>query len=294
MATYEAPSVQSLGDIMQELQPAVQGQVDVINAQKEANAGVYEAQRAGLDATKTREFNTINTQATGRGMTFSGIPLNEQAEYLSTKYLPGVQASHAQQNADSLAYDRQSADLNANVFNRAFDWRNQQTLTLNDWNKMLAGQEWQTGEREAGQQWQSGENVLNRTHQTSERVAGQDWQSGENRLNREHTSSENKADREFQASQNAMNRASQAAARGSGSGSALNAPTRGAEAARAFLLQNSDSQGKVNPSVWAAAVDMAGKGGMGFGGSDGFASTFWSYANDDQWKKYKLGYEKYM
>ena len=304
MATYAAPTVQSLGDIMQELQPAVQGQVDVINAQKEANAGVYEAQRAGLDATKTREFNTINTQATGRGMTFSGIPLNEQAEYLSTKYLPGVQASHAQQNADSLAYDREAADLNANVFNRAFDWRNQQILTLNDWNKMLAGQEWQTGEREAGQKWQSGENLLNRQHQTSERVAGQEWQSGENRLNREHTTSENRLDREFQASQNAMNRASQAAARGgggggsyargSGSGSALNAPTSGAEAARAFLLQNSDSQGKVNPSVWAAAVDMASKGGMGFGGADGFASTFWSYANDDQWKKYKNGYERYM
>ena len=294
MATYEAPTVQSLGDIMQELQPAVQGQVDVINAQKEANAGIYEAQRAGLDATKTREFNTINTQATGRGMTFSGIPLNEQAEYLSTKYLPGVQASHAQQNADALAYDRESADLNANVFNRAFDWRNQQVLTLNDWNKMLAGQEWQTGEREAGQAWQSGENVLNRQHQTSERIAGQDWQSGENRLNREHTSSENKLDREFQASQNAMNRASAATARGRGSGSALNAPKGGAEAARAFLLQNSDSQGKVNPSVWAAAVDMANKGGMGFGGSDGFASTFWSYADDSQWKKYKLGYEKYI
>lgn len=270
MATYSAPTVQKLGDIMQELQPSVQGQIDVIGQQKEANAGIYEAQRAGLDATKTQEFNTINTQATGRGMAFSGIPLNEQAEYLSTKYLPGVQASHAQQNADSLAYDRQTADLNANVFNKAFDWRNQQVLTLNDWNKMLSGQDFSR----------------------SERISGQDWQSGENKLSRDHTSSENKLNREFEASQNAMSRAAQAASRGS-SGT-LNAPTNGASAARAFLLQNANEDGKVNPSVWAAAVDMAGSGGMGFGGDDGFASTFWSYADDSSWQKYKLGYDKYM
>lgn len=265
MAT--APTVQALDQIMAELQPSVQGQVDVINQQKAASAGIYDAQRAGLDAQKVKGFNDINTQATGRGMAFSGIPLNEQADYLSTKYLPGVQAANAQQNMDALAYDRQSADLNANIFNRAFDWRNQQVLTLNDWNKMLAGQEFSKSERLDSQNWQ-----------TSERVAGQQFTSGENQK-----------ERDFTASQNAMSRA--ASARASG---ALNAPTKGAEAARAFLLSNSDDKGKVNPSVWAAAVDMAGKGGMSFGGSDGFASTFWSYANDDQWKKYKLGYDKYM
>lgn len=266
-----APVVQALDQIMAELQPSVQGQVDVINQQKAASAGIYDAQRAGLDAQKVKGFNDINTQATGRGMAFSGIPLNEQADYLSTKYLPGVQAANAQQNMDALAYDRQSADLNANVFNKAFDWRNQQVLTLNDWNKMLAGQEFSKSERLDSQNWQ-----------TSERVAGQQFTSGENQK-----------ERDFTASQNAMSRAASAAASARSSG-ALNAPTKGAEAARAFLLQNSDDKGKVNPSVWAAAVDMAGKGGMGFGGSDGFASTFWSYANDDQWKKYKLGYDKYM
>ena len=269
MAT--APTVQKLDQIMAELQPSVQGQVDVINQQKAASAGIYDAQRAGLDAQKVQGFNDINTQATGRGMAFSGIPLNEQAEYLSTKYLPGIQAANAQQNADALAYDRQAADLNANIFNKAFDWRNQQVLTLNDWNKMIAGQEFSKSERLDSQNWQ-----------TSERVAGQEF-----------SSSENQKERDFTASQNAMSKAASAAASARGSG-ALNAPTSGAEAARAFLLQNSDSQGKVNPSVWAAAVDMASKGGMGFGGGDGFASTFWSYANNDQWQKYKLGYEKYM
>lgn len=274
MAT--APTVQKLDQIMAELQPSVQGQVDVINKQKAASAAVYDAQRAGLDAQKVRGFNDINNQATGRGMSFSGIPLNEQAEYLSTKYLPGVQAANAQQNMDALAYDRQAADLNANIFNKAFDWRNQQVLTLNDWNKMLAGQEFSKSERLESQSWQ-----------TSEREAGQNFTAGENQK-----------ERDFTASQNAMSRAASAARSGGGASArasgALNAPTGGAEAARAFLLQNSDAKGKVNPSVWAAAVDMASKGGMGFGGGDGFASTFWSYANDKDWKKYKLGYEKYL
>ena len=296
MAT--APTVQALDQIMAELQPSVQGQVDVINQQKAASAGIYDAQRAGLDAQKVKGFNDINTQATGRGMAFSGIPLNEQAEYLSTKYLPGIQAANAQQNMDALAYDRQAADLNANIFNRAFDWRNQQVLTLNDWNKMLAGQDFSRSEREAGQAWQSGENVLNRNFQTSERVAGQNWQTSERKDSQSFTAGENQKERDFTASQNAMSRAASAARSGGGASArasgALNAPTSGSEAARAFLLSNSDSQGKVNPSVWAAAVDMANRGGMGFGGSDGFASTFWSYANDDQWKKYKKGYEKYM
>lgn len=268
MAT--APVVQKLDQIMAELQPSVQGQVDVINQQKAASAGIYDAQRAGLDAQKVRGFNDINTQATGRGMAFSGVPLNEQAEYLSTKYLPGIQAANAQQNMDALTYDRQSADLNANVFNKAFDWRNQQVLTLNDWNKMLAGQEFSKSERLDSQSWQ-----------TSEREAGQNF-----------TSSENQKERDFTASQNAMSRAASAAASGRASG-ALNAPTKGADAARLFL-QNSSVGGKVDPSTWAFAVDLAKKGGMSFGGGDGFANTFWSYANDKDWQKYKLGYEKYL
>jgi hypothetical protein len=90
--------------------------------------------------------------------------------------------------------------------------------------------------------------------------------------------------------QNAANRAA-SAARASGAGSA---PNGGAAGARAFLLANANSDGKVNPSVWAAAVDLASQGGMSFGGDQGFASTFWSFADDGNWQKYKLGYDKYM
>lgn len=265
MATYAAPVVQNLNDIVAELQPSVQGQTDVINKQKEASAAIYDAQRAGLDAAKTQGFNDINTQATGRGMTFSGIPLNEQAAYLSTKYLPGVQAANAQQNADALAYDRSIADLNANIFNKAFDTRTTQQRDLTDWNKMLSGQDFSR----------------------SERIAGQDFTKSEREASQSFTADQNQKERDFKAAQNAADRAS----RGGGAGSA---PNGGAAGARAFLLANANSDGKVNPSVWAAAVDLASQGGMGFGGDQGFASTFWSFADDGNWQKYKLGYDKYM
>lgn len=290
MAT--APTVQSLGDIMAELQPSVQGQVDVINQQKSANAAIYEAQRAGLDATKTQEFNRINDQATGRGMAFSGIPLNEQAEYLSTKYLPGVQASHAQQNADSLAYDRQLADMNTNMFNKSFDWRNQQVLTLNDWNKMLAGQEFSRGEREAGQKWQSGENVLERNFRTSERVAGQQFTASEREASQKFTSGENQKERDFTTSQNAMSRA--ASGGGGGGGGAGGGGMSDREKISAFLSSRQDSNGNVSQGDWAVAAQMAHSSGMKFGGSDGFANNFWGYANDKEWAKYKQGYDRYM
>ena len=260
MAT--APTVQTLDQIMAELQPSVQGQVGVINQQKAANAAVYDAQRAGLDAQKVKGFNDINTQATGRGMAFSGIPLNEQAEYLSTKYLPGIQAANAQQNMDALAYDRQAADLNANIFNRAFDWRNQQVLTLNDWNKMLSGQEFSR----------------------SERLDSQSWQTSERKDSQSFTAGESQKDRDFTASQNAMNRAAQAAARvGSGGGSGGGGGTTTAKLSqgtldavnRAFKGQIG-ADGHSNPTGFKNALGVYLAGG---GSAADFYSEYSKYIN---------------
>lgn len=90
MAT-QAPTVQSLSDVYNELNSAYAGGRDVINEQISGLGEKYGAQRTALEAEKVQGFDTINEQATGRGMAFSGIPLDEQAKYLSTKYLPGMQ-----------------------------------------------------------------------------------------------------------------------------------------------------------------------------------------------------------
>lgn len=257
MAT--APTVQTLDQIMAELQPSVQGQVGVINQQKAASAGIYDAQRAGLDAQKVKGFNDINTQATGRGMAFSGIPLNEQAEYLSTKYLPGIQAANAQQNMDALSYDRQSADLNANVFNKSFDWKNQQVLTLNDWNKMLSGQEFSRGEREASQ----------------------GWQAEQSRIDREFRSGEADKERQFTATQNA---ASRAASGGGGSQGVSGSQLSGWASNYVKGKQGSDK--KISPSAYYAGFsDFYTQTGLG---QDEYQAIMSKYVNTSHSQDYKL------
>src|SRR5690348_17276641 len=101
MAT--APQVQTLAQAMAELDPAYAASRDVVSQQQAALPAKFNAQRAALTAEKGQGFNAINNQATGRGLSFSGIPLDEQATYLSTKYLPGMQAADYQQNQEQLA-----------------------------------------------------------------------------------------------------------------------------------------------------------------------------------------------
>lgn len=230
----KAPTVQTLDQIMAELQPGYTGQRKVIAKGIQNTNETYKASELALDAAKTQGFNQINTQATGKGTTFSGISADEQADYLSTKYLPGKQAAKAQQQADILTLEGQNAALDTDIRNRAQAIRDNQVSSVNAWNLQQAQIE-------------------------------------------------------------ATARENAAVARSSGGGGAGSAPMGGAAGVRAFLLKNANPQtGKVNPSVWAAAVDLASQGGMSFGGDQGFANTFWSFADDGAWQKYKLGYDKYM
>lgn len=59
-----------------------------------------EAEEKGLQATKEDTFNQITQGANRRGLVFSGIPLQEQAQYTGQSYLPAVanmKAKFAQQ-----------------------------------------------------------------------------------------------------------------------------------------------------------------------------------------------------
>lgn len=263
MAT--APTVQNLDAIVAELQPSVQGQTDNINAQKAANAAIYDAQRTALEAEKVEGFNQINNQATGRGMAFSGIPLNEQAVYLATKYLPGIQQSNAQQNADALAYDREIADLNANVFNKAFDTRTGQVKDLNSWNQMLSGQEFTT----------------------SERIASQGWQAEQDRIQREFTSSESQKDRDFQAAQGAANRAASAAAASAGSGGSSGiSGSQLSSWASSYVKGKTGGDGKISPSSYYSGFsDFYTQTGLG---QDEYQAVMSKYVNTSHSQDYKL------
>lgn len=139
MAT--APTVQTLDQIMAELQPGYAGQRQVIGKAIANTNETYKASELALDASKTQGFNQINEQATGKGTAFGGIPIEEQAEYLSTKYLPGKQAAKAKQQEDILTLEGQNAALDTDIRNKAFGSREQQVSSLNQWNLQKAAQE---------------------------------------------------------------------------------------------------------------------------------------------------------
>lgn len=138
-----APQVQSLAEIMAELNSPYQASKDVIT-QKQAGLGQkYADQRTALGAEKTQGFNQINNQATGRGMSFSGIPLDEQATYLSTKYLPAYAKTFTDQNDENLALQGQLADIGIQQGNQALNYRQQQQSALNAWNLQQSSQAFQ-------------------------------------------------------------------------------------------------------------------------------------------------------
>jgi len=139
MAT--APTVQTLDQIMAELQPGYTAQRGVIAKGIQNTNETYKASELALDAAKTQGFNQINEQATGKGTTFGGIPITEQADYLSTKYLPGKQQAKAQQQSDILTLEGQNAALDTEIRNRAAGTRDQQVSSLNQWNLQKQAQE---------------------------------------------------------------------------------------------------------------------------------------------------------
>lgn len=178
MAAPQAPKVQSISQLMTDLAPGYNEQAGVLNEQIETVGQEFEAQRQSLGAIKDQQFNKINDQAVGRGAAFSGVPLHEQADYLSTHYLPGMQASYAQENQQRLSLKGMLAQLRTEQRNRAFDTRQTQMGWLNNWNM-----------NERGIQATAQENKLNRAFQRDERIAGQQFTAGENALNRSHQSS---------------------------------------------------------------------------------------------------------
>jgi hypothetical protein len=115
------------------LDPAYNQSQALITQQQQGLGAKFGAQKQGLAAEKVQGFNTINNQATGRGMSFSGIPLDEQATYLSTKYLPAVALADQQMNEQDLALSKESAALGREKTNQALGIVEGQKKDLNAW-----------------------------------------------------------------------------------------------------------------------------------------------------------------
>lgn len=147
---------------MRDLDPAYAASRDVVAKRQSALPAKYDAQRAGIHAARGQGFNAINNQATGRGASFSGIPLDEQATYLSTKYLPGLQQADFQQNQEDMALQSEIAGINKEQRLAAQGRVDKQTSDLNSWNQMIAQQEFQRQEAERQRQFQASQNAISR------------------------------------------------------------------------------------------------------------------------------------
>ena len=156
------PQVETLAQSMASLAGGFNEQRGLINEQISGLDSLYGSKREALEGTRVKAFNTINDQATGRGASFSGVPLNEQIDHLSDKYLPGLTGLAEQQNSERMQYRQNIAQLNTQQQNAALSRIDQQQASLNQWNLQQAQLEAQRREAELNRQFETAQNTQNR------------------------------------------------------------------------------------------------------------------------------------
>lgn len=166
-----APKVQTIAQAMKELNPAYAESKAIVGKQQAGLGAKYDAQRAGITAERGEGFNVINNQATARGGSFSGIPVEEQARYLSTKFLPGMQQANYQQNEEGLAMQGQLAEINKQQRLGAVGRVDQQKAALNSWNMQQQTLEQQRKEAEKQRQFQAEQSRLDQQFTAGQNAA---------------------------------------------------------------------------------------------------------------------------
>ena len=274
MAT--APKVQTIQESIGDLNPAYEGSRNVINQQIGNLGQKYDAQRAGIYAARGNAYNAINNQATGRGLAFSGIPAHEQARYEAEKTLPALMQADFQQNDEGLQLQGRLADLDKELRTNALGRVDRQQSDLNNWNQMIAGQE-----------FTAGENEKNRNFQRSEREATQAFTASQNALNRAQAAAASAA-RYSGGGGGGGIRSGYARAFGGGGGNKAMSPNAAAQSIIAGAIQ---ANRPISPAVFQLARDAYRSAG---GNTGQFASDFWKYVPQNQrggnaWKQYYYG-----
>jgi hypothetical protein len=81
---------QDLNAIISELDAAYNPSRQTINDRINGLQGAQDSDIAGLQAQQTQAFDDITNGARSKGMGFSGIPIQEQAKYTASSFLPAV------------------------------------------------------------------------------------------------------------------------------------------------------------------------------------------------------------
>jgi hypothetical protein len=159
---YKPPQVQTMSQAMKDLNPAYAAVTQNLNQQQALVPQKYDAQRSAINAERGQGFNAINNQATARGGSFSGVPVNEQSVYLATKYLPGLQQADFQQNAEQLEIAGRLADIEKEKRTTALNTINQQKSDLTSWNSARAAEQAAAREAEKQRQFTASQSAISR------------------------------------------------------------------------------------------------------------------------------------
>jgi len=154
------PQVRDLNGLIATLTQGAQGQFNQIDSDIAANDKAGTAQVAGLDAKKTRAFGDIEQGAQNKGMFFSGFSPDSQARYTADTYLPALaqlQQTIAGTRSQLLG---KKADINANLFDKAFATQEGDRSVLNDWNKMTAQQQFEASQADKQRAFEAQQNLM--------------------------------------------------------------------------------------------------------------------------------------
>lgn len=162
------PTVQALPDILASLEPAFAQTRNLYNTQKAGVAGQTQSSKMALDAKKVKGFNNINDQAAARGVSFGGIPLNEQAEYLSTEYLPGMQRIDEQATQRTDALSLALAQLEQDKYKTGLSTQQRQQDTLNTYLEQERARQAQLFLQQQRMEFERSENQANRNFTASQ------------------------------------------------------------------------------------------------------------------------------
>lgn len=87
MPPVQVPTYQ---DAYNQLGSVYDPQTSSVNTQLAGLQPLQDAQQSGLDQAKVNAFRDITQGANAKGVMFSGVPIDQQAQYVGTKYLPAV------------------------------------------------------------------------------------------------------------------------------------------------------------------------------------------------------------
>lgn len=124
------PQVQSLDQILAQLDPAYAPQRTLFQQQQALIPGQTQTALTGLEATKQNAFRDVNTGANSKGLAFSGIPAAEQTRYLGEKYLPAVAGVTQDAQKQSLTLAQSLAQLESDKRLKGIDTQQGQQKSL--------------------------------------------------------------------------------------------------------------------------------------------------------------------